>query len=155
MFFLAHQQNNKLHINGTGVDVENLPTDVSKTSTDPFIGFSRRTTVMNTATVSSDGTTVVNVYYDRIKYKLKFFFARRQLNNRGEETGNYLVPVLTGNNYNPPSGQNQQTWQAYATQGSGMTWTDSQRADFSRICTYSSNVTYEDYNSYRYWYYYI
>ena len=56
------RSNNKLRLNGTGTNVESLSQQ----------GFHYRTTTMSTARVSSEGSTVVNVYYDRNPHTLTF-----------------------------------------------------------------------------------
>ncbi|MBR4948123.1 MAG: InlB B-repeat-containing protein [Clostridiales bacterium] len=103
-------------------------------------------------TVDPQGSTVINVYYDRITYSVKFVFARRALSN-GSETGNFYVPYLSGSRYTPPATM---TWQAYCTQGSGMGWTSANTNQLSLVCSYSSEfVQYEDYNNNRYYFYVI
>ncbi len=106
----------------------------------------------NTGYIDPQGSTVINVYYDRITYNLRFIFARRAVNNTGNETGNFYVPTLSGS-FNPPSNI---TWQSYVTGGSGMRWDDSGRNQLSDICTYQNTSIKSDvYNGYRYYYYVI
>ena len=101
--------------------------------------------------VNPQGSTVINVYYDRITFNLKFIFARRQLSN-GSETGNFLVPVLN-NRFNPPSTI---TWQAYCTQGTGINWDSANTTVLSQVCSYPANrIESADYNGYRYYFYVI
>ncbi|MCR4671524.1 MAG: InlB B-repeat-containing protein [Saccharofermentans sp.] len=142
----------------SGITVEQLmpllSDYLSLESTADFTGFHLRDNnpvVMNTATVRGDNSTVVNIYFDRMAYNLRFFFARRQLNN-GTVTGNINVPYLTGN-YNPP---NNMTWQAYCTQGSGMGWRSAGTTELSVVCGYSmDNIQQFDYNGNRYYCYVV
>ncbi len=106
----------------------------------------------NLGTIDPQGGTVINVYYDRITYNLKFIFARRQLANNGTETGNFRVPTL-GTRFTPP---NTITWQFYCTAGSGINWDDSGISQLSSLCTYDAGkISYADYNGYRYYFYVI
>ena len=106
----------------------------------------------NLGTIDPQGGTVINVYYDRITYNLKFIFARRQLANNGTETGNFRVPTLSSR-FTPP---NTITWQSYCTAGSGINWDDSGISQLSSLCTYDAGkISYADYNGYRYYFYVI
>ncbi len=106
----------------------------------------------NLGTIDPQGGTVINVYYDRITYNLKFIFARRQLANNGTETGYFRVPTLS-NRFTPP---NTITWQSYCTAGSGINWDDSGISQLSSLCTYDAGkISYADYNGYRYYFYVI
>ncbi|MBQ7603978.1 MAG: InlB B-repeat-containing protein [Clostridia bacterium] len=60
-------------------------------SGDSFTGFHYRTTEMNTATVRGDGTTVVNVYYDRDLMTIYFYY-----NGTGGEPA-YTYTATTAN----------------------------------------------------------
>ena len=105
-----------------------------------------------TGYIDPQGSTVINVYYDRVTYNLKFVFARRAINNSGNETGNFSVPVLNGS-FNPPSNI---TWYSYCTGGSGMRWDDANTTQLASICTYNTeNIKSEVYNGYRYYFYVI
>ncbi|MBP5494717.1 MAG: InlB B-repeat-containing protein [Lachnospiraceae bacterium] len=127
---------------------------------DDFVGFVYSRTEMSTPKVRGDGSTVVNVYYDRITYNLKFVFARIQTDAAGNNTGNYYVPTLDGS-FNPPSESNKQTWQAYCTEGSGLRWDSVGTSNLASICTYPSDkiqsevYKYGNNNSYRYYFYVI
>lgn len=106
----------------------------------------------NLGNIDPQGGTVINVYYDRITYNLKFIFARRQLANNGTETGNFRVPTLS-TRFTPP---NTITWQSYCTDGSGINWDDSGISQLSSLCTYDAGkISYADYNGYRYYFYVI
>ena len=106
----------------------------------------------NLGTIDPQGGTVINVYYDRITYNLKFIFARRQLANNGTETGNFRVPTLS-TRFTPP---NTITWKSYCTAGSGINWDDSGISQLSSLCTYDAGkISYADYNGYRYYFYVI
>jgi|GEM_PF-3222572 len=101
-------------------------------------------------TVDPQGSTVINIYYDRITYDLKFVFAKRY--QSVSETATLYVPVLNGT-YRPP---NTITWQAYVTQGTGMNWDTAATSDLSEICTYpAASIQHDDYNSERYYFYVI
>ena len=127
---------------------------------DDFVGFVYSRTEMSTPKVRGDGSTVVNIYYDRITYNLKFVFARIQTNAAGNNTGNFYVPTLDGS-FNPPSDSNKQTWQAYCTEGSGLRWDSVGTSNLASICTYPSDkiqsevYKYGNNNSYRYYFYVI
>ena len=115
-----------------------------------FTGFVHARTEMSDVRVRGDGSTVVNVYYDRITYNLKFVFARNATNG-----GTIYVPVLNGS-FNPPSAANQQTWQYYCTAGSGMNWNSANTTDISQVCGYdSSTIQSEVYSGNRYYFYVI
>ncbi len=106
----------------------------------------------NLGNIDPQGGTVINVYYDRITYNLKFIFARRQLANNGTETGNFRVPTLSSR-FTPP---NTIIWQSYCTAGSGINWDDSGISQLSSLCTYDAGkISYADYNGYRYYFYVI
>lgn len=140
--------------NGNSFIVSTTASDRNYATTNPngdFTGFQLGRYDAATE-VDPQGSTVLNVYYDRVTYNLKFIFARRQVNN-GTETGNFYVPVLSGN-YNPPQTV---TWQAYCTSGSGMDFNRSANTtQLSSICSYDSSlIGSEDYSGYRYYYYII
>ena len=110
----------------------------------------------NLGTIDPQGSTVINVYYDRITYNVKFIFARREVNTNGVEINNYQVPTLN-NGFNRPANR---TWQAYCTQGSGINWDDAGTNLLSAVCTYDISTIQSDtytYNNrtYRYYYYVI
>ena len=120
------------------------------TSRNDFIGFKYAKTEMSDTTVRGDGSTVVNIYFDRYSYELKFFFARRRLQN-GSETGNLEVSYLTGNFGRPAS----LTWQAYCESTNGKNWGGAGTDQLSDIYTGSAEIESADYNNYRYYYYVI
>ena len=105
---------------------------------------------MSDATVRGDESTVVNIYYDRYEYELKFVFASRTTNST---TDNYYVPYLR-NTFNPPGTM---TWQAYCTQGSGLNWGNSNTNQFANIYAGDdlSVIDSEDYNGNTYYFYVI
>ena len=106
----------------------------------------------NLGNIDPQGSTAINIYYDRITYNLKFIFARRAVNNTGNETGNFSVPTLNGT-YNPPANI---TWQSYCTGGSGMRWDDANTTQLSSVCSYDTNSIGSDvYNGNRYYFYII
>lgn len=101
----------------------------------------------NTGYIDPQGSTVINVYYDRVTYHLRFFFARQPANN---SNANYEVPVLTGN-FNRP---NDITWQAYCTSTSGKRWDSAGTNQITDICTYDEeNIKSAVHDGYRYYYY--
>lgn len=77
------RSNNKLRLNGTGVNVE------GQTNTGDFVGFQWRTTAMSTNAIAGDGTTVVNIYYDRYIRTLTF---------QDNSSSTYAYTLTTGNN---------------------------------------------------------
>ena len=139
--------------NGNSYIVSTTAADRNYATTNPngdFTGFHLGSYDAATE-VNTQGSTVLNVYYDRITYNVKFIFARRQLNN-GVETGNFYVPTLNGSFSRP----NTLTWLAYCTQGSGLRWDNSNTTQLATVCGYDrSNIDYGDYNGYRYYYYVI
>lgn len=106
----------------------------------------------NLGNIDPQGGTVINVYYDRITYNLKFVFARHAVDNNGNATGNFYVPVLDGT-YRPPQDK---TWQSYCTGGSGMVWNSAATTELSAVCTYDlSKIQTEVYSGNRYYFYVI
>ncbi len=101
----------------------------------------------NTGYIDPQGSTVINIYYDRVTYHLRFFFARQPANN---SNANYEVPVLTGN-FNRP---NDISWQAYCTSTSGKRWDSAGTNRITDICTYDEgNIKSAVHDGYRYYYY--
>ena len=141
-------KNSGLQLNQLGLGAyEGLVTN-NDTKND-FVGFVYSRSEMNTPKVRGDGSTVVNVYYDRITYDLKFIFARRNSTNNN---ANIYVPTLTGS-FNPPANI---TWQSYCTGGSGMRWDDSNTNELTQVCSYpSSTIQSEVYSGNRYYFYVI
>ena len=149
--------------NGNSYIVSTTAADRNYATTNPngdFTGF--KLGHYDAATeVDPQGGTVLNVYYDRVTYNLKFIFARRQVNNNGTETGNFEVPTLN-NRFGPPSTI---TWQAYCTSGGGringvdtnpINWRSAGTTQLSSICTYDSSLMGDEvYNGYRYYFYII
>lgn len=112
----------------------------------------------NLGNIDPQGGTVINVYYDRITYNVKFIFARRAIGNNGNETGNYMVPTLSSG-FNRP---NTRTWQVYCTEGNGISWDNAGTTVLSDVCSYNANTiqsdTYKANNNnttYRYYFYVI
>ena len=108
----------------------------------------------NLGTIDPQGSTVVNVYYDRITYNVRFFFARRAVDNNNNATGNFYVPTLN-NRFDRP---NTQTWQAYCTKTGNYSirWDDSGTTQLSTVCGYDiANIDSEVYEGFRYYYYLI
>ena len=117
-----------------------------------YTGF-RYSRCENLGTIDPQGSTVINVYYDRITYNLKFFFARRAITN-GSETGNFFVPTLN-NRFDRPATE---TWQAYCTKTGNysISWDNSGTTVLGTVCGYGlDDIGSEDYNGYRYYYYLI
>ncbi|MCR5617888.1 MAG: InlB B-repeat-containing protein [Clostridiales bacterium] len=140
--------------NGNSYIVSTTAADRNFATTNPngdFTGFQLGSYDAATE-VDAQGSTVLNVYYDRITYNLKFIFARRQVNNNGTETGNFLVPTLNSTFYPPAT----ITWQSYCTGGSGINWDNSGTTQLSAICSYNNAlIGSEVYSGYRYYYYVI
>ena len=108
----------------------------------------------NLGYIDPQGGTVINVYYDRITYNVRFIFARRAVDNNGNATGNFYVPTLS-NRFDRP---NTQTWQAYCTRTGNysISWDNSGTTQLSTVCGYdSANIDSEVYNGNRYYYYII
>lgn len=117
-----------------------------------YTGF-RYSRCENLGTIDPQGSTVINVYYDRITYNLRFFFARRAITN-GSETGNFFVPTLN-NRFDRPATE---TWQAYCTKTGNysISWDNSGTTVLGTVCGYGlDDIGSEDYNGYRYYYYLI
>ncbi|MBR6836966.1 MAG: InlB B-repeat-containing protein, partial [Oscillospiraceae bacterium] len=126
----------------SGINLANL----GNTYADDFKGFVyARADWTDGNTIEPDGSTIINLYYDRITYNLKFFFARRQNN------GNFYVPSLSGSNLNPPALNQPQTWQNYLTNSGNLAWQDSRTTDITQICKYPySSATNGNYTYYYY-----
>ncbi len=108
----------------------------------------------NLGTIDPQGGTVINVYYDRITYNVKFIFARRALGNDGNPTGNFFVPTLS-NRFDRPTTQ---TWWAYCsrTGTNSISWDNSGTTQLSTVCGYATaNIDSEEYNGYCYYFYVI
>ena len=135
-----------------GEHVSPLTSDLSLTATNPnglFTGF-QLGVYDSDVEVNPQGTTVLNVYYDRITYTVKMFFARR---SNANPNGNYQISSLNGT-YNSPTNASQQTWQDYVTKVDGMAWENTNTNNFSRIYTGDmSRIGSAVYNGYTYLYY--
>lgn len=108
----------------------------------------------NLGNIDPQGGTVINVYYDRITYNVKFIFARRALGNDGNPTGNFFVPTLS-NRFDRPTTQR---WWAYCsrTGTNSISWDNSGTTQLSTVCGYATaNIDSEEYNGYCYYFYVI
>ena len=99
-----------------------------------FTGFTCARTVMSTDTVKGDGSTVIDIYYDRITYEFMMFFVARDLDANHNPTGNYYVPVLGTSRFTRPDTE---SWEAYVTytSSSRYTWNSTNTQNLSSIFT--------------------
>jgi hypothetical protein len=107
--------------------------------------------------VMGDGTTRINVYYDRKDFTLKFYYARQKLVN-GEATGTISLTNSTKNFSKKEYGNNSNYMQAVAAG----TWVDDATDDLPHIkdeyLVENGGILtelYTDYSGWRYYYYQV
>ena len=108
----------------------------SGTTTDPFTGFTLSGTAITDAKIKAEGDAVVNVYFDRVQYTLRFYVTRTNSNGTGDYQGA----------------------SSYSSSGQyGGNWTDRQAPGLDYITKIggSAPTTYSTVGNYRYYYYSI
>ena len=107
--------------------------------------------------IMGDGTTRINVYFDRKDFTLKFYYARRKLVN-GEPTGDISLTNRTKGFSNKQYGNNNNYIQAVE----GGYWQDKATEELPRIkdeyLVENGGILtekYTDYNGWRYYYYQV